>query len=275
MAETDPTRAAIAARYAQPRDSVGPAAEDARLLPFLTRSVCRDFKPDPVPEPLLASLLACAQSAPSKSDLQQYSIIVIDDPELRGKINALDSIQSWAEAAPLMLIFVADSHRGRKICEDRGYDYAMATVDTLVNATGDAAIALSTFLLAAERVGLGCCPLSVIRNHLDAVSGLLELPDHAFPFAGLVVGYPNRFFPTSPRLPQSVAVHRNRYREPAAEDLAAYDATRPKAPEKQMHTDRYGTVEPYGWCENTARRLSVRERGDFKDFLIRKKFGFD
>ena len=220
-------------------------------------------------------LLETAILAPTSFNIQHWRFVVIDDPELRGKINALESIQSWAEAAPLMLIFVADSHRGRKICEDRGYDYAMATVDTLVNATGDAAIALSTFLLAAERVGLGCCPLSVIRNHLDTVSGLLGLPDHAFPFAGLVVGYPKRFFPISPRLPQSVTVHRNRYREPAAEDLAAYDAARPKAPEKQMHTDRYGTTEPYGWCENTARRLSVRERGDFKDFLVRRKFGFD
>lgn len=271
----DQTKNAIVARYADAESSVGGGYEDERLLPFLERSVCRDFRPDPVPEPLLETLLACAQSAPSKSDLQQYSIIVVDDPETRAQLNALSSIQPWAEAAPLLLVFVADSHRGREMCARHGLPYDMGTLDTLVNATGDAAIALATFLLAAERVGLGGCPLSVIRNHLDEVSEILDLPDHVFPFAGLVVGWPERKWKLSPRLPQSVIVHRNRYTEPSSEALDAYNKARPVLPEKQMHQDRYGTEEGYGWTHNTARRLSVRERADFTAYLKRKGWGME
>ena len=44
-------------------------------------------------------------------------------------------------------------------------------------------IALAAFIVAAESIGLGCCPLSAIRNHSDALSDLLGVPDHVFAIA--------------------------------------------------------------------------------------------
>ena len=49
------------------------------LAAILDRRVTRRYAPDPVPEPLLQTVLAGAQSAPSKSDLQQYSVVVMRD----------------------------------------------------------------------------------------------------------------------------------------------------------------------------------------------------
>jgi Nitroreductase family len=72
----------------------------------------------------------------------------------------------------------------------RGHTFANDHLDAFFNATVDAAIALETFVAAAEAAGLGCCPISVIRNHAEEVSGLLGLPDHVFPVAGLGVGIP-------------------------------------------------------------------------------------
>ena len=37
-------------------------------------------------------------------------------------------------------------------------------------------------------MGLGCCPISVVRNHVEKLSELLELPAGVFPVAGLTVG---------------------------------------------------------------------------------------
>ncbi len=37
-------------------------------------------------------------------------------------------------------------------------------LDAFFNATVDAGIALSAFSIAAEAVGLGCCPISAVRN---------------------------------------------------------------------------------------------------------------
>ena len=37
---------------------------------------------------------------------------------------------------------------------------------------------LRTFIAAADRVGLGACPISQIRNHAAKVSEVLGLPQH-------------------------------------------------------------------------------------------------
>ena len=67
-----------------PKHAAGPV--DDRLAALLSRRVCRRYKPDPVPEATLELLLAAAQSAPAKSDLQQYAIVVVEDPGSRAKI---------------------------------------------------------------------------------------------------------------------------------------------------------------------------------------------
>src|SRR6202165_4082825 len=51
--------------------------------------VHRDFLDRPVDPALLRLLCACALSAPSKSDLQQADILVVDDPQLRRGVIAL------------------------------------------------------------------------------------------------------------------------------------------------------------------------------------------
>ena len=70
--------ALLAARYGDaPFDP--PADLPPALLALLDRRVTRRYRPDPVPDALLDTLLAAAQSAPTKSDLQQYSIVVTRD----------------------------------------------------------------------------------------------------------------------------------------------------------------------------------------------------
>jgi nitroreductase len=79
------------------------------------------------------------------------------------------------------------------------------------NAAIDAALVLQTFILAAESAGLGCCPISVIRNHADAVGELLGLPDKIFPVAGLCLGYPAAAGHVSMRLPLDATAHIDHY----------------------------------------------------------------
>ena len=61
---------------------------------LLTRRVCRSFLDRDLDDELLNVLLACAQSAPAKSDLQQFSIVVVTDKKAR------DVIGGWEGAAP-------------------------------------------------------------------------------------------------------------------------------------------------------------------------------
>ena len=52
---------------------------------------------------LINILLACAQSASAKSDLQQYSILHITDPALKARIGELSNT-AWMAASPVVLV---------------------------------------------------------------------------------------------------------------------------------------------------------------------------
>ena len=47
------------------------------IVPLVDRRVTRRYTEQDVPDALLNGLLAAAQSAPAKSDLQQYSVVVM------------------------------------------------------------------------------------------------------------------------------------------------------------------------------------------------------
>lgn len=274
---TDALRQAFAIRYGIPAGDVPPLDGPDALAALLDRRSCRCFTGGEVPEPLFLTLLACAQSAPSKSDLQQYAILVLDDPVIRRTFQGLSSIPAWVADAGRILVFCGDTRRVRRMAEIHALPYDSDTADVFMNAATDAAIAMTAFLLAAEAVGLGCCPLSVVRNHAPELSVLLALPEGVFPWAGLAVGWPAGRAAVSPRLPQAVTVHRDRYDDRAlGPALAAYDATRgPIAAGKQLHAERYGTDPALGWSANAARRLSVRERPFWRSFLEQRGIHLD
>jgi FMN reductase [NAD(P)H] len=262
-----------------------PAADaPAELSPamelILRHRSIRRFRDAPVAEPLLQALLACAQSAPTKSNLQQYSIVDIRDPELRRRLAELFADMEWAISAPVLLVFLGDMRRGRRIAEMRGYPHRNDNADCFMNAAVDAAVAMQSFIIAAEAAGLGCCPLSELRNRLDDLAGLIGLPAGVFPVAGLAAGWPAEEGHLSVRLPQPVVVHRDRYDDTGLEaEISAYDARaharRPIPPHKQRHPDRYGVIDECTWSENVARQLSLPERDDFRGFLQRQEIGLN
>jgi nitroreductase/FMN reductase [NAD(P)H] len=199
------------ARYGTEPDFAPPAGIVPGLAAILDRRVTRRYRPELVPEPLLRTLLAAAQSAPSKSDLQQYSIVVVQDPAKIALVADWIDTMAWIKEAPVFLFFCGDIRRGRRLCELRGLEHANDNADTFLNATADAALSMAHLILAAEMVGLGTCPVSYVRNHVERVAPLLGLPRGVFPVAGLTLGWPAARNAPSPRLPQSVVVHRERY----------------------------------------------------------------
>ncbi len=268
----------VAGRYGVELDCGADMAAEGALAGILSRGSQRHYTDEPVTDDLLQVLLACAQSAPTKSDLQQYSIIVVKDADLRQKLSDQGGGMDWPPKAPVFLVFCADIHRIRKLAGIRGHDHQNDNVDTFMNGIIDAAVAMQCFINAAEAAGLGTCPISQIRNKIDETCDLLGLPEGVFPIAGLAVGWPK--FPTpriSLRLPQSVVVHTDRYDEsnmPA--DVESYDQRRhahtPLPEAKQRHVDRYGALDYCPWSENVTRQLSLPERPGFREFL--NKHGF-
>ena len=227
-------------------------------------------------------LCALALCAPTKSDLQQRDIIIIDAPSLKSEIGAMLADgplgQKWLANVPNLLIFCGNNRRQRQIHTLRDRHFANDHLDAFFNAAVDAAIALSAFVIAAEAEGLGVCPVSAVRNHSDALSRLLKLPDHVFPVAGLAVGYPAEAPQLSMRLPLSVTVHRNTFLEDGLDDaIEAYDRRREAAQPyaAQRYVREFGLAETYGWSEDKARQYAHPERADFGAYVRRIGFRLD
>ena len=235
----------------------------------------RRYRPAPVDPALLKLLFACALSAPSKSDLQQADVVHVADRDKVNAITALVPDMPWIAEAPVLLVFCANHRRIHQIAEWRGIPFANDHLDHFMNAAVDAGIVMTTFIRAAEAVGLGCCPISAIRNRPAEVSALLDLPDRVFPVAGLTVGYPAQEGRITPRLPLEVTVHTDRFDESRVrEHVECYDRRRDGLLpyRNQRRVEQYGTPAVYGWSDDKARQYSTPERADFGAFIRAKRF---
>ena len=150
----------------------------------------RRYLPRPIAPELLRLLCACALSAPSKSDLQQCDIVIVTDTAIRAGIVATIPDMPWIMDAPAFLVFVANGERLPMLAKLHNKPFPNDHLDQFFNAAVDAAMALATFLQAASAVGLGCCPISAVRDRPQTVSDLLRLPQRVIPVAGLCVGWP-------------------------------------------------------------------------------------
>lgn len=248
------------------------------LISMAQRGSCRDFKDEPVPAELLDFLCAVALASPTKSDLQQRDIVLLKSSRQRARLTELVSGQAWVSGAPMLVVFCGNNRRQRLLHDWYDIKFANDHLDALINATADAAIALGAFVTAAEALGLGCCPISAVRNEAEAVSDLLGLPSHVFPFAGLALGFPAHPPQISKRLPLKATCHVDRYQEENLQNaVREYDNARRAAQphQTQRFVDQFGTSHDYGWSEDKVRQYSKPERADFGQFIRRKGFCLD
>jgi nitroreductase/FMN reductase [NAD(P)H] len=226
----------------------------------------------------LRLLCACALSAPSKSDLQQADILVVRD---RAKIHAIADLLTempWVRDTPVFLVFLANGRRLPQISQRNGKPFPNDHLDLFFNATVDGAIVMTTFLRAAEAVGLGCCPISVIRDHASTISEMFALPQKVIPIAGMCVGWPAEKGGITPRLSLETTVHEERFAEnDVTAEIDAYDrrraAVRPYR--NQRDPERFGHAQFYGWSEDKARQYAEPLRADFGTFVRAKGFSLD
>ena len=271
---------AIEQRFGDGGPSGGSTAENDLIQRVLSRKTVRRYSEIIPDESLLDLLVATALSSSAKSDFQQASILRVSDKNKRAAIGALFPSMPWIGLSPVFFVFLGDARRLQRIGELRGKPVNNGTLEGFFNASIDAALAMQTMILCAESAGLGVCPISVIRNEIDKVAAILELPDLVFPVTGLCLGYPQGDGFVSLRLPRPATTHRDSYddsRLPAAID--DYDRRRdarhsiPK--EQQRSNAEFGEASFYGWSEDKARQAAKAEGAAFPPYLKKHGFTFD
>ncbi|MEL7974837.1 nitroreductase family protein [Isoptericola sp. F-RaC21] len=177
------------------------------------RSV-RSFLPGTLEPWVLPTLVAAAQSAPSSSNLQLWSVVAVTDRDRLARVAALAGHQEHVRDAPLLLVWVADVARARALAAAEGVDLeAAGYLETTVVAFLDAALAAQNAVVAAESLGLGTVYVGAVRNHPEDLAAELGLPAGAVAVVGLAVGRPDPDDTSrvKPRLPQDAVLHRETY----------------------------------------------------------------
>ncbi len=269
----------IEKRFGERVDAV-PALERGTetIRGLLDHRVIRRFSDRAVEPSLIRLLCAAALSSPTKSDLQQGDILIVEDAALRARMAGLLPDQPWIKGAPALLLFLGNNRRQRQIADWRGKPFPNDHLDAFFNAAVDGAIVMATFIAAAEAAGLGCCPISTIRNHAQTVSEWCGLPAHVFPVAALGLGWPADPGYISARLAMTTRVHTDRFDDADVEaEVDAYDRRRHAIfPYRQQRDEaRFGRADFYGWSEDKARQYATPERADFGAYVRGRGFRLD
>ena len=245
---------------------------DIHRVQLAHRSV-RRFRPDPLPETLLTLILAAAQSAPTSSNLNAYSILVVREAAKKKELARLTGGQAHVEACPVFLLFCPDIHRLEKICGMAGAPPPTNNVELLLLATVDAALAGMNAMTAAEAAGLGAVMIGGVRDAPAEISALLELPSGVFPLFGMCLGFPEDAGTVRARPAPAGMIHHEKYQpEKIMPALREYEAL------MQPFFDGRGLRRPDGTAAtcltHTAARLRpAAMRGHIRGFLL--QHGFD
>jgi nitroreductase len=216
----------VSERYGDPRARPLSLTNSTLEIQLAHRSV-RAFRPEPVGEQHLEAIIAAAQSAPTTSNLQAWSVVAVRDADRKARLADLAAGQQFIAAAPLLLVWLADLGRARRLARRRdlpldGADYLESTMVSFLDAT----MAAQNGIVAAESLGLGTVCVGAIRNRPEEVAAELGLPRHVFAVLGLAVGWPDpsERAGVKPRLPQSAVLHQEQYDVEASDvGIEGYD----------------------------------------------------
>lgn len=228
----------------------------------------RHFLDKKIPQSDIQTLIRSAQSASSASFLQAYSIIDIEDTALREKIAKLAGNQSFIQKASHFFIFCADFYRLYQLSHTRQIDISatLSNIDSALVGSIDAALAAQNMAVAAEAMGLGICFVGGIRDQIEAISDLLQLPDYVFPVFGLAVGYPADKNELKPRLPIESIYFKNQYNKYTQDSVEEYNQR-----SKEYYHNRKGGSTHDLWSDGVFKSLKRAQDLPIKAFLKRQK----
>lgn len=183
----------------------------------------RRYKPDPIPEPVLESILDAGLRGSSSGNLNSWSVIVTTNPELKEKLFVLHHEQEMVRQAPTVLTFCADFRRTRRWVKLRNAKDSFDDLGGYLVAAFDAVIAAQNVAVAAESLGLGICYMGSTVDSAKEITTLLKIPESVIPVTSLVIGTPDEDPAVRAKLPLQALVHQETYQDPSdAEILETY-----------------------------------------------------
>ncbi len=195
------------------------------------RKSVRKFADKKISNNNVNTIIQSAMRAPTAGNQMLYSIIEIDDQNLKNSLVESCDGQPFIATAPLVLLFLADYQRTydffissgvREYGINEGIKHRTPGIGDLMLASCDALIAAQNSVIAAESLGLGSCYIGDIMENYETHRDMFNLPDYTFPITMICFGYPVGPYkerkPT-PRYPQEYIHFKNKYRRLNKQDF--------------------------------------------------------
>ncbi|KJF71059.1 NADPH-dependent oxidoreductase [Agrobacterium arsenijevicii] len=239
---------------------------------LLDHRTARAYLPRALPDGTLELLVAAAQSAPTSSNLQAWSVVAVRDKDRKARLAGFTGGNNHIKDAPVFLIWLIDLKRLRTVASNHGNQgEGLDYLESFLIGAIDAALAAQNAVAAIDSLGLGSCYVGGIRNKPEEVSRELNLPAETIAVFGLTVGYPDPTVKTDvkPRLPQSSILFHETYSEAARDDLDSYDEVLKVFQQKQG-------LPQNGWTAPIAQRVqnadALKGRAELSQTLRRLGF---
>jgi nitroreductase len=146
-----------------------------------TRESIRDYDPQrPVSKEILEKIMETGRMAPSACNNQPWEFLLIQSPEMLGKVRACYH-RPWFKDAPHILVVLG--------LKDKAW---VRSFDGYNSIETDLAIVMTHLILAAENEGVGACYIeaydpAILRKALD-------LNDNQVTYGITPLGYPHKGF---------------------------------------------------------------------------------
>jgi nitroreductase len=144
----------------------GPSSYPEAYQNVLKLRVARKFENRPLSDPHLHAILEAGRWTGSSKNRQAWSVVVINDPDLRNRIAECGDFTNPIRGAPVTIALVQ---------EPEGYEFDVGRL-------------AQNLMLAANALGVGSCPITLHRS--DDAAIVLGLPEGARCRYAVALGYP-------------------------------------------------------------------------------------
>lgn len=234
---------------------------------LLERTSVRRYEREAIPAETMDFIYKAVENTPTSYNGQQFSVIDIDDQDLKLKLYELTG-QKQIKTCNRLLIFLSDYNKITLLANRKGLEVPAFT-DTMDGVTIgiiDASLAMMSAVVAAQASGLGSNCIGYLRTvDPKAVAGLLHLPKGVFVVCGLALGVPREHPDLKPKQPASLVFHRNAYRQDndkMVDELEAYDEV-----VRQYNRTRAGGTTDNDWVAHILDYYRHAMKYRIKDYL--------
>lgn len=228
----------------------------------------RKFTNQEISKQQIRTIVEAGQRASTSSYVMAYSIIGVTDETIKKELRKVSG-QPYVEENGYLFVICADLNRNYHLDTMKDLENKKKNIESteqFIVTTIDAALVTQNMVIATESLGLGACFLGSLRNDINRVNELLELPDYVIPLFGLAIGYPADKPETKPRLPFEVVFHENTYNKNKQQEIKDFDETILSYYQKRSTNNKKDT-----WTDQMARKYAVPTRMDVGPFVQKKK----